>query len=124
MSADQLLKEASRLSPSELDRFVSKIISLRAQRSAPSLPARESELLRLINRGLPPQLQMRLAALEEKRDAEMLNDAEQEELKRLSVEAETIEAERLEHLSELARTRGNSLADLMQNLGLAAPRHG
>jgi hypothetical protein len=124
MSAEQLLKEAGQLSPSELDQFVSKIINLRAQRSAPNLPARESELLRLINKGLPPQMRRRLADLEQKRDAEMLSDNEQEELKRLSLDAEAIEAERLKYLSELAGLRGKSLADLMESLGLNSPLNG
>ena len=116
MSAEQLLKEASQLSRPELDQFVSKIISLRAQRSAPSLPGREAELLGRINRGLPPSLQERFAELVKKRDAETLTPEEHEELKGLTLEVESLEAERIQDLSELA-----TLSALTESLRLGAP---
>ena len=123
MSADQLFKEASELTQPELDKFVSKVISLRAQRSASSLPRREAELLRLINRSLPAPLQQRMSELATKRDAETLTTEEQDEIKRLTLEAEAIEAERVRHLSELASLRGITLSALMEMLGLGAPRY-
>ena len=121
MSADQLFKEASQLNRRELDQFVSKVISLRAQRIAQNLPGRESELLGRINRGLPVSLHERFAELVKKRDAETLTPQEHEELKRLTLEVERIEAERIENLSELARLRGTTLSALMESLGLGAP---
>jgi len=117
MSSDQLFKEASRLSRPELDQFVSKIISLRAQLSAPSLPGREAELLRLINRAVPASIQQRFAELVKKRDAEALTPQEHEELKGLTLEVEGIEAERIQYLSELASLRGTTLSALMESLG-------
>jgi hypothetical protein len=121
MSADQLLREASELSPSDLDQFVSKLIRLRAGRIAPHLPVREAELLRRINQGIPGPVQRRLEELAGKRDLATLSPAEHEELKRLSLQAEQIEAERIQDLSELASLRGTTLAELMEKLGLGAP---
>jgi hypothetical protein len=121
LTADQLLKEASQLSRQELDQFVSKIISLRAQRTAPSLPGKEAELLRRINLGVPTSLQERFADLAKKRDAEALTPEEHEELKGLTLEAERIEADRIRDLSELASLRGTTLSALMESLGLGAP---
>ncbi len=123
MSADQLLKDAGELSLSELDRLVAKIINLRAQRAAPSVPASEAELLLKINRGLPAPIQSRAQELTAKRDTKTLTPSEHEELKRLSLQAEEMEAERIQHLTQLARLRHSTLAELMNRLGLHGSRH-
>jgi len=123
VSADQLFKEASQLSQPELDQLASKIISLRARRSAPSLPGREAELLERINRGLPTLLQERFAELVTKRDAEALTPKDHEELKALTLQVERIEAERIQNLGELASLRGTTLSNLMKSLGLLAPEY-
>ena len=49
LSPDQLLKAARQLPRQEFDRFVGQVLRLRAERSAPVLPAAESELLQKIN---------------------------------------------------------------------------
>ena len=123
MSAEELLKKAGELSLLELDRLATEIINLRAQRAAPSLPAREAELLGKINRGVPAALQKRCEELIEKRDTETLITDEHEELKRLTLQIELIEADRIRHLTELAKLRRKTLAALMESLGLRAPEY-
>jgi hypothetical protein len=123
MSSDQLLKEASALSQSDLDQFVTKVISLRAKRLAPSLPAREAELLGRINQGIPGPLRQRSDDLTKKRDAENLSRAEHEELKDLTSQIERMEAERVHALAELAGLRKTTLAALMETLGIRAPAY-
>ena len=123
MSADQLLKEASQLSLPELDQLVSNVIRLRANRVAPGLPFREAELLQQINRSIPAELRQRLGELYEKRDSEQLNEREHDELKRLVLQVEQIEAERIGYLTELAALRGTTLTALMEQLGLGGAAH-
>jgi DNA repair photolyase len=120
-SADDLLKAIEQLENTELERFVERLIDLKAQRSAPSLSEGETELLSRINRGLPSDLADRYRRLIEKRRAASLLPEEHEELLRLSDQTERLEAERVEALAELARLRGTSLTRLMSDLGIQAP---
>ena len=112
------------VTPAEFERFVSDVLSLRAGREAPRLSATEADLLRRINLGLPDDLRARHDALIDRRRAESLTPAEQDELLALTDQVEAREAERLSALSELARHRGVSLSTLMADLGLPAPTHG
>ena len=56
MSHEQLLKALEQMPTDELDQFVDRVVVLRAQRRAPHLSEKESELLLKINRGLPDNL--------------------------------------------------------------------
>jgi hypothetical protein len=123
LSFDDLYSAIQRLEPGELERFVAHVIALHAQRSAPHLPARETELLRTINLGLPPAGLQRYEELMEGRRRETLTPAEHQELLRLTEEAERLQAERVEALAELARLRGLPLASIAEQLGLAPGSH-
>lgn len=120
-SADDLLKAIEQLETSELERFVERLIDLKAQRSAPRLSEGETELLSRINRGLPSDLAERYRHLIQKRRAASLLPEEHEELLRLSDQTERLEAERVEALAGLARLRGTSLTRLMSDLGIQTP---
>jgi len=87
-------------------------------KSAPRLSERESELLLAINRGLPAELAERYRVLINRRRSETLTPEEHQELLRLTEEAERVQAERIEHLAELAQLRGKPLGALMQELGI------
>jgi hypothetical protein len=120
---DELLKAVGQLSPPDLEQFVFQVIALRAQRQASSLPRAESDLLLKINEGMPPDLQTRYNELIAKRQAETLSPDEYEELLRLTQQVEMLEVRRVEYLAELARLRGTSLTELMQNLGIRPPTY-
>ena len=121
LSSDDLLKAIEQLETDELERFVERLIGLKAQRNAPSLAPRETELLATINRGLPLDLAARSESLIQKRRAGTLSADEHAELLRLSDQIEHLEVERVEALGELARLRGTSLSSLMAELGIQAP---
>ncbi|MEW5872317.1 MAG: STAS/SEC14 domain-containing protein [Chloroflexota bacterium] len=118
VSSDDLLKAVEQLTLPELERFVSEVVALQAQRKAPSLPQAESELLQKINQGLPDDVRTRFQELEAKRQSEALNDTEYAELLRLTDIVENIQAQRVGYLSQLARIRKISLSELMKTLGL------
>lgn len=120
VSTTDLLRAVGQLEMPELDNFVAQVITLRARRSAPSLPRREAELLLAINERLPEADQQRYNELLIKRDDESLTNAEYEELLRLSDRIEEWDAQRLSWLVELAALRGKSLSALMADLGLKA----
>lgn len=85
---------------------------------ARSLSQRESELLLGINRGLPGDQEERYRELMSRRRTGSLAAEEHRELLRLTADAERLQAERIERLSELARLRAKPLAVLMEELGV------
>jgi hypothetical protein len=88
---------------------------------APHLDAEQSRLLEEINRGLPQSEWSRYYALVAKRQAEALADEEYAELVALSHRIEELNARRIERLVALARLRGATLADLLDQLGIVPP---
>ena len=121
LSSEDLLKAIEQLETDELERFMERLIDLKAQRSAPRLSPRETELVSKINRGLPADLATRYQELIQKRRAGTLSADELAELLRASDQVEHLEAERVEALAELANLRGTSLSRLMTELGIQAP---
>lgn len=117
-SADELLREIQRLGMREMEQLLSHLLRLRAERSAPSLSARETELLTRINQGLPEHLASRYQELMERRRMATLTPEEHRELLRLTDAAEALQAERARHLADLAQLRGISLSELVEELGL------
>jgi hypothetical protein len=89
-----------------------------AARTRSTLPHAEAELLERINEGLPEPTWERYYDLKAKRDAETLTAEEHRELIALVNEIETWNARRLELVGELARLRGVSLSNLVEQLGL------
>ncbi len=123
VSSDDLLKAVGQLNMPELERFTSEVIALQAQKKAPSLPRSESELLLKINQGLPEKFKRRYDELIEKRRAETLSQKEYKELLRMTQETEKFEAQRVECLAQLAKTRKTTLSVLMKSLGLQNPKY-
>ncbi len=121
LSTTRVLEAVESMSTIELEQIFSRVIALRAQRKAPHLPAKESELLIKINRGLPPDIQKRLNQLVAKRRDGALTPDEHRELLELTNVLENAEANRVEALAELSRLRGVSLNTLMHELGIKPP---
>lgn len=117
-SPEELLTAIDQLDAAELRPFVSKVLARTARRLATHLERRESELIEKINRALPPEAEMRYRELIAARQAESLSSAELEELLALTDRAEHLQAERMEHLIDLAQMRGVPLTDLMHELGI------
>ena len=118
---DEMLDGIAKLDTPELERFLSQVSVLLAQRKAPSLPEREAELLQKINQGLPTALQQRYDELTAKLEAETITPAEHQELLQLIDQIELADAERLQHLIELAQLRNMSLDELMDQLDIHPP---
>lgn len=108
-----------------MEDFASQLLSLRAQRDAPLTTASEAELLLRINRGLPETFRHRYEDVIRRRQDELLDRGEADEILQLSDQVEQMEADRVEALAELARLRGVMLTRLMSDLGIPAtiPMH-
>ncbi|MCC5600149.1 STAS/SEC14 domain-containing protein [Nostoc favosum] len=118
LSSEELLKAVEQLNQPDLERFVSQVLALQAQRKASSLPQTEAELLLKINQGIPSDTQNHYNELLSKREAENITSNEYRELLNLTEQIEKLQAQRIEYLAELARLRGISLIALMGNLGI------
>lgn len=118
LSSEELLKAVEQLNQPDLERFVSQILALQAQRKASSLTQTETELLLKINQGIPSNTQKYYNELIAKREAKNLTKNEYRELLDLTEQIEKLQAQRIEYLAQLARLRGILLIDLMKNLGI------
>lgn len=124
LTTKELLQAVQQLDKSELEQFVFQVVNLRAEQQAPSISKTEAELLQKINQGLPKELRKKYNELVAKRQAEVLTSDEHEELLSLTDQVEVHEAQRMEHLAELARLRQTSVTDLMNSLGIQSPAYG
>lgn len=122
LSYDQLLEAASQLSPTELDNFQRQLAQLRARQQHAPLPEEEADLLIKIN-SVSTSTDPRYQELLSKRQTETLTESEHHELTILSDQYEQQNAERIKHLSELAKIRGTSLTDLMAQLEVSQPTY-
>jgi len=124
VSGQELLKAVEQLPPAEFQQFVADVLVIRAQRQAPRLSTKETDLMLHINQELPADLRQRSEQLIVKRREQTLTADEHAELLRLTEEVELCEARRLAALTELAQLRRTSLVNLMTVLGIRAPAHG
>ena len=118
---DKLLEAVKQLSASELEQFVSQVLALQAHRKSPALSEQESDLLMIINSGLPAETQRRYRELIERRRREQLTEVEHKELLTLTDTVEEHQAKRLEALTTLAHGRNIPLRTLMKDLGIEPP---
>jgi hypothetical protein len=122
-SSNAILTAVRQMPIAELEQLVDQVIAIRAERVAPRLSTDESRLLARINQGLTAHDRARMRALIEKRDDETLLEAEWEELTVLTDRLELLHADRLAALAELAKLRGITLDEVMNQLGIQFPDH-
>ena len=120
---ENIVLAAERLPMSELTHLVQDLLRLQARRQAPVLPLGEAELLQQINQGLSSEQQVRYEQLIEKRLAETLTPAEQQELMQLNQIVEQLNVTRIKSLISLAQLRQIPLPQLMAKLGIAEPHY-
>lgn len=118
LTIPEVLKGISQLDTAELEAFLQTVGGMIARRKSPHLPAKESELLQIINDGYALDLQPRYKMLSEKLQQEQITEIEHEELTALITQMEQKNVERLQAMLELAQIRGVSLEMLMQELKL------
>jgi hypothetical protein len=118
ISALDLLEAVQQLSQPELEQFIEQVLQFHAQKIAPSLSTKESELLIKINQDLPQELRDLYQILLEKRDRETLTESEYQQLLESTEQVEKYQVQRLEYLTQLAQIRQLSLTNLITQMGL------
>jgi hypothetical protein len=114
----QVMDDLARLTARQLETVIEHASTLRLQKRKAVMSGRESEVLRVINRGLSAEKSARLEQLQEKLRQETIRPREHQELLRLSDELEKLAAQRLKALIELASLRKTSVPKLMSEMGL------
>jgi len=122
LSPHHLLEAARQLEAADLNKFVDAVIALRAKRRPPVLPQTEAELLQKINQA-PPVDWVVYRELIHKRQAEMISPDELTVLQQMSEMLELFNAQRIQHLAELAQLRQYPLSKLMADLGIHPPEY-
>ena len=123
ISTDQIISAVHRLSLSELDRVFDRVLIEKAERKAVHLTSTESDLLSQIYQVLPSHLRERILKLREKRATQQIDEDEYLELTTLTDQAEIAHAKRVAAMVELAKFRGLTLPELMNQLGLHFPEN-
>lgn len=123
LAIDDILVGISELETADLEQFLQKIGRLVARRKSPSAPERETVLLQAINQAVNMTSQNRYALLSKKLNKGTLSEPEHKELLMLIDKLEAQQAQRLQHLIELAHLRSVSLDVLMHNLNLHFQYH-
>jgi hypothetical protein len=118
MSVDELLRAVDNLNATDIEQVFDRVLFVRARHRAPVATPAETELLREINRGIPPELNDRYEVLADKRDDETLTEAEHHELLTICDQIEWIGVHRIEALAKLATIRQVPLPQLMTDLGI------
>lgn len=118
LSPTELVANAARLVPQDLEYVVQKLVALRASRQVAGLNDAESVLMEKINRSLPAAQLQHFQYLDERRRDEMLTATEHTELLTLIIEMEKFNVERVQYLTTLAQLRNVTVRELIQQLGL------
>ena len=114
----QVMGELARLTARQLESVTKRASVLRLQKRKVVMSTLESDLMRIINRGLSAEKSARLDQLQEKLRHETIHPRERQQLLRISDELEKLGAQRLKALIELAAVRKTSVPKLMSALGL------
>ena len=118
LNPEQILEQMGQLALSDLEQVMNKGYYLLAEKKAPHLSKRETELFMEINKGFEQEFQDRYDLLKEKLENETMNLLENEEFIGMTEIVEARNVTRLQCIVELAQLRKVTVPELMNQLGL------
>jgi hypothetical protein len=121
LSSKQILEAVKGLPNKEFEKFVKKILVIRANSQTKNSHSHETEILKKIYRKFSAEKLSQMRFLKEKRQIEELNEAEFSELASLTDSLEEFHANRMKNVVKLAKMRGLSLEETLQQLGISLP---
>jgi hypothetical protein len=120
-SSKQIISAVQTMPLDELEKLVSNVLAVRAERIAPHLTGEETKLLRIIQKTLPDKNRQRMKELQLLRDDGKLSSEGFAELAKLIEKLEIIHAERINAVIALADLRGITFQTAMKQVGLNLP---
>lgn len=118
LNPEQILEQMGQLALSDLEQVMNKGYYLLAEKKAPHLSKRETELFMEISKGFEQEFQDRYDVLKEKLENETMNLLENEEFIGMTEIVEARNVTRLQCIVELAQLRQVTVPELMNQLGL------
>ncbi|HLJ54127.1 MAG TPA: hypothetical protein VKT77_03755 [Chthonomonadaceae bacterium] len=118
---DDIVRAIERLDNPDLDTVVERALRIRAERNAPHLSARETELFSQINQVADEATWDRYRDLRSRRESPDFTRQDLEELTNLYDTIELQHARRIRAVIELAQIRKLPVEELMDRLGLVSP---
>ena len=124
---EQQVRETSAARGIPAEDFVVGVVSesIKQAKAAPQLPPHlspeESRLFAVINQGLSESEWQRFHTLNGRRRDETLTEVERQEFIAVTTRLEQLNVKRLEKLIELARLRGVTVDQIMDQLGIRPP---
>jgi predicted GNAT superfamily acetyltransferase len=117
LTVDHLIRAVEQLPSEELTEFARRVIAIQVHRGVPLLMDDEEQaLLVAISGRLPMEVQRRLDELWEKSHEETLTPAERAELLAFVQQVEQRDVVRAEALVQLAKKRGTTVSDFLQEI--------
>lgn len=123
ISTENLLNAVVQMSAKEFEQFISKVKKARQRKVESNWTNSEISLIKKINESvLSPGEQKRFYELIEKRQNEIIEPKEFEELVALTDKSEELNVERIENLVRLAKSKDVGLDEIMNRLGIVPPK--
>ncbi len=119
---ESVMQGMGKLNNSELEKVLSRISIMLAQKKAPNLPKKEAKLLLEINKSFDDIVLQRYASLSQLMREDKLSEEEHQELMQLIDEVELADAKRLKAIVELANLRAITVDELMKQLNIHPPK--
>lgn len=120
----ELIHIADRLDTAELELLIKSLLQkLQAEKGHTNLDEIESEFIKTLNEGLPPDMIKRFEKLIKKRDREEIKESELLELAAINNQIEEYQANMLHVANNLAKHKGVSLRTLFTQLGIEWRRY-
>lgn len=115
---EDMTKSLARLSTRDLNALLDGITAIRSQRLEPELTPTETALLERIDQAISRQEMDEYEQLRKKLETRTLSAAEHTRLIALSDRIEMLQADRIEAVAEMARSRDAAFRDLWLQMGL------
>lgn len=122
ITTENLLSAVAQMSTKEFEQFIEKAKKIRQKSPKSDWTKTEISLIKKVNEStLSAEEQKRFYELVRKRQDESIKPKELKELIELTDQAELLNAERIENLVKLAKSKNVSLDEIMKRLNIVAP---
>ncbi len=115
---NDLIKSVEELDIDNLEKFLERVLLIRAKKIAPTISKKEANLLTIINQPIPEKLLKGFKKLNSIKKERILLDKEHRQLSKILNDIEKLNADRLVALATLSKIQKKPLKQLMTQFGV------
>lgn len=115
---NDLIKSVEQLDIDNLEKFLERVLLIRAKKIAPTISKKEANLLTIINQPIPQKLLKGFKKLDAIKKERTLLEKEYFKLTKILAEIEKLNADRLVALAALSKIQRKPLKQLMTQFGV------